>query len=86
MIDIADSADNATAVGDEVALDYTADATGASGDVETAGGNDLTGWAAALTPGSKWIIRVARDGDSATDASTGDSYSGPLTIRYGFTQ
>jgi len=86
MIDIADSADNATAVGDEAALDYTADATGASGDVETAGGNDLTGWAAALTPGSKWIIRIARDGDSATDASTGDSYSGPLTIRYGFTQ
>lgn len=87
MIDIAASADNGTAVGDQVALDYTADGSGASGDVEVAGGNTLTGWAAALTPGSKWIIRVARDGDDGTnDASTVDSISGPLTIRYGFSQ
>ena len=87
MIDIADSADNATAAADAVNLAYTADGSGASGDVETAGGNTLTGWAAALTPGSKWIIRITRDGDDATDdASTADSYSGPLTIRYGFTQ
>ena len=85
MIDIADSADNATAVGDAVNLAFTADASGASGDIETATGT-LTGWAAALTPGSKLIIRVARDGDAAADASTVDSYSGPLTIRYGFTQ
>ena len=49
MIDIAASADNGTAVGDAINLDYTADASGASGDVETAGGNTLTGWAAALT-------------------------------------
>jgi len=87
MIDIADSADNATAAADAVNLAYTADGSGASGDVETAGGNTLTGWAAALTPGSKWIIRITRDGDDGTDdASTVDSYSGPLTIRYGFTQ
>lgn len=87
MIDIADSAANSGAVADAVGLAYDADASGAEGDVETAGGNTLTGWAAALTPGSKWIIRVARDGDDGTnDASTVDSYSGPLTIRYGFTQ
>jgi hypothetical protein len=87
MIDIAASGDNGTATGDAVSLDYTADASGASGDVETAGGNTLTGWAAALTPGSKWIIRITRDGDDETnDTSIVDSISGPLTIRYGFTQ
>lgn len=86
MVSIDDSGANGSSVGDAVNLDYTADANGASGDVETAGGNTLTGWAAAVTPGSRWIIRVARSGDSANDGSTVDSYSGPLTIRYGFTQ
>jgi hypothetical protein len=66
-------------------LAYTADAAGAEGDVETATGT-LTGWKAAMTAGQLFVIRVARDGDHETDASTVDSYSGPLVIKYKITQ
>jgi hypothetical protein len=82
---VADSAAWAGSLGDAVSLGYTADASGAEGDVETATGT-LTGWKAAMTAGQVLIIRVARDGDHETDASTVDSYSGPLVIKYKITQ
>jgi len=86
MIDIADSATADGTPGDAINLAYTADASGANGDIETATAT-LTGWGAAATAGSYWLIRVTRDGDDATnDASTVDSYPMSLTIRYGFTQ
>lgn len=87
MIDIADSTDNATATGDAVDLTYTADGNGASGDVESTGETTLTNWKSNATAGSLWYIRVSRDGDDGTnDASTVDSYSGPLVIKYKITQ
>lgn len=82
---VADSAAWAGSLGDAVSLAYTADASGAEGDVETATGT-LTGWRSAMTAGDVMIIRVARDGDHATDASAVDSYSGPLVIKYKITQ
>jgi len=86
MISIADSADNASAPSNAVSLAYTADASGASGDVETAGETTLTDWKSNVTAGNLWYIRVARDGDHANDGSTVDSYSGPLVIKYKKTQ
>jgi hypothetical protein len=86
MIDIADSGAAAGTPGDAINLGYTADGSGADGDIETATAT-LTGWGAAATAGSYWLIRVTRDGDDGTnDASTVDSYPMALTIRYGFTQ
>jgi hypothetical protein len=86
MIDIADSAAAAGTPADSITLAYTADGSGADGDIETATGT-LTDWAAALTTGTHWLIRVTRDGDDGTnDASTVDSYPMSLTIRYGFSQ
>jgi hypothetical protein len=86
MIDIADSAAAAGTPGDAINLAYTADGSGADGDIETATAT-LTGWGSAATAGAYWLIRVTRDGDDGTnDASTVDSYPMELTIRYGFTQ
>jgi len=83
---VADSADYTGTLTNAVNLAYTADGDGADGDVETASGT-LTDWKDNLTAGNLWVIRVARDGDDGTnDASTVDSYSGPLVIRYGVTQ
>lgn len=82
---VADSAAYAGSLGDAISLGYTADASGADGDVETATGT-LTGWKAAMTAGQLFVIRVARDGDHANDGSTVDSYSGPLVIKYKITQ
>ena len=86
---VADSADYTGTVTDEILLAYTKDGSGADGDVETASGT-LTSWKDHLTAGNLWVIRVARDGDANsgddTDDSNVDSYSGPLTIRYGVTQ
>jgi hypothetical protein len=86
MISIADSAAYDGTAANAVSLAYTADASGASGDAETATAADLTAWESNVTAGHLWKIRMARDGDHANDTSTVDSYSGPLTIRYGFTQ
>jgi len=87
MVSIADSAAQAGTPGNAVNLSYTADSSGAAGDVETAGGDTLTNWKSNVTAGSLWMIRITRDGDDSTnDASTVDSYPVALTIRYGFTQ
>lgn len=87
MVDIADSAAQAGTPANAVNLAYSADASGADGDIETAGGNTLTDWKSGAVAGTCWMIRIARDGDDGTnDASTVDSYPVELTIRYGFTQ
>lgn len=83
---IANSADKDGTLGDAISLAYTADASGADDDVETAGETTLTGWRSALTAGQLMVIRVARDGDHASDTSTVNSYSGPLVIKYGISQ
>jgi hypothetical protein len=87
MVAIADSAAQAGTPDAPINLSYTADGSGASGDVETAGGDTLTSWKSNVTAGNIWMIRITRDGDDSTnDASTVDSYPVELTIRYGFTQ
>ena len=83
---VADSAAYVGSLGDPISLAFTADASGADGDVETAGETTLTGWKAAMTAGQLFVVRVARDGDHANDGSTVDSYSGPLVIKYKTTQ
>ncbi len=83
---VANSAAYAGSLGDAISLAFTADVSGADGDVETAGETTLTGWKAAMTAGQLFVIRVARDGDHANDGSTVDSYSGPLIIKYKITQ
>lgn len=86
MIDIADSTAAAGTPADAINLAYTADGSGASGDIETATAT-LTGWGSAASASAYWLIRVTRDGDDGTnDASTVDSYPMSLTIRYGFSQ
>jgi hypothetical protein len=79
---VANSASYAGSLGDAISLAFTADASGADGDVETAGETTLTGWRSAMTAGQLMVIRLARDGDHANDSSTVDSYSGPLVIKY----
>lgn len=83
---VADSAAYAGSLGDAISLAFTADASGADNDAETAGPTTLTGWRSAMTAGQLMVIRVARDGDHANDGSTVDSYSGPLVIKYKTTQ
>jgi hypothetical protein len=73
-------------LGNEIAFDANSDATGANADLETVGWKTLTGWATAVTPGHLWVISVCRDGNDASDASTVDSFSHSLTIRYGSVQ
>jgi len=83
---VADSAAYVGSLGDAISLAFTADASGADADVETAGPTTLTGWKAAMTAGQLFVVRVARDGDHANDGSSVDSYSGPLIIKYKITQ
>lgn len=83
---IAASGDRTGTLGDAISLGYTADASGAAGDTESTAETTLTGWRSAMTAGQIWVIRVARDGDHASDTSTVTSYSGTLTITYGISQ
>lgn len=83
---VANTAAYAGTLGDPISLAYTADASGAANDVETAGETTLTGWRSAMTAGQLMVVRVARDGDHASDTSTVNSYSGPLVIKYPITQ
>jgi hypothetical protein len=84
MVSVADSAAADAAPGTAIALAYTADGSGASGDVETAGPTTLTGWGAAVTAGQLWVIRLERDGDHGNDTSTVDSYPLLVTLRYSY--
>jgi len=85
MASVADSAGyDSPTLGQWVAIDIGADASGASGDVETVSNVTLTDWKSNVTAGRLWVIRVNRDG--ANDTSTVAAYSGPLVISYGSTQ
>ncbi len=87
MVSVADSSAYTGTVGNAVNLDFAGDGSGADGDVETVGaGTTLTSWKSNVTAGQLWVIRLARDGNDATDASTVNSYSGPLVLEYGITQ
>jgi hypothetical protein len=89
-------ADSASATGTPatpINLDFAGDASGASGDVESVPATasamaTLTGWAATMTPGRLWVIRLARDGNAAAsaDTSTVASTELGLVIEYGLTQ
>jgi len=82
---VADSASyDSPSLSQSVTLSFAGDASGASGDVETISNVTLTNWAGNVTAGRLWVIRLARNGDS--DASTVNSYSGPLVISYGISQ
>jgi hypothetical protein len=86
MCNPAASAAAACTPGNAINLAYTADGSGADGDVEYTASTTLTDWAGALTAGRQWLIRLARDGDDATnDASTVDSYPQVISIKYGYT-
>lgn len=71
-------------LGQSVTLSFVGDVSGADGDVENISSTTLTNWAANVTAGRLWVLRLARNGD--TDASTVGSYSGPLVISYGISQ
>lgn len=83
---VADSAAYAGSLGQAINLDFAGDASGAQGDVETVANVTLTAWKSNMTKGQLLVIRVARDGNDAADASTVDSYSGPIVISYGVKQ
>jgi len=84
MVSIANSAAIAGTAANYVVLTVAADASGASGDVESVTGTTLTGWAAAVTAGQWWLIELRRDG--ANDASTVASRFQELEIFYTSTQ
>jgi hypothetical protein len=81
----ADSANPSATLGggtNGVNLDFGGDASGASGDIETITNVTLTSWATNMVAGRHMIIEVCRDGDAAQDASTVDSTSGALVIKF----
>jgi hypothetical protein len=91
MQSIADSADaGGTTTTNAVNLDFPGDGAGAADDVESVptstSWTTLTGWKAALTPLNRLRINICREGDATQDASTVDSYTMGLYIRYGATQ
>lgn len=86
MSSVADSAAYDGSLGNAINLDFAGDASGAGGDVETVSGVTLTNWKSNMTAGQLLVIRLARDGDAAEDASTVNSYSGPIVLSYGVKQ
>jgi hypothetical protein len=81
----ADSANPPASLGvgtNGVNLDFAGDASGASGDIETITNVTLTNWATNMVAGRHLVVEVCRDGDAAQDASTVDSTSGALVIKF----
>ena len=83
---VASSAAATGTVGTKIDVNFAADASGASGDAEISSTTTLTGWGAAVTPGQLMVLRVARDGDDASDASTVNSTVISLELEYGASQ
>ncbi len=76
----------APSMGNAITVDIPADGTGGADDYEYSGAIDLTGWAAAMTPGQTAVIRVARVANDATnDNSTVASALLNAPIRFGRT-
>lgn len=84
MCNPAGSAAAACTPGDAISLAFTADASGADGDIEYTTETTLTGWRSAMTAGRMLRVRLERDGDHANDTSTVDSYPAVLTLKYGY--
>jgi hypothetical protein len=87
-VSVADSAvPTAATLANAVAVNFSGDASGANGDVETSAWTTATGWKGALTAGQTWRIRLARVGDDGTnDTSTVNSTELGLVVEYGVTQ
>lgn len=83
MVSVPDSSSYTGTIANYVQVPVAADASGASGDVETASNITLTSWKSNVTAGQLWVIRMNRDG---ADTSTTAHYSGPLVLEYGVTQ
>lgn len=84
MASVADSGStDSPTLGQYVTMTVAADASGASGDIETASNITLTGWRSNLTAGQLWVIRVARDGG---DTSTVAHYDMGLVLEYSVSQ
>jgi hypothetical protein len=72
--------------GSSVIIDITGDASGTTADLMLAtGATTLTGWKSKFAAGRVVIIRLARDGNDSSDASTVDSSVLGFQIRYGVT-
>jgi len=85
MASVADSASyDSPTLGQWVSLSLSADASGASGDVETVSNVTLTSWKSNVTAGQLWVIRINRDG--ASDTSNIASYDAGLVLEYGIAQ
>lgn len=86
MCNPAASAAAACTPGTPISLSYSADDTGADGDIEYTAETTLTDWKSNVTAGRMIRVRIERDGDDGTnDASTVDSYPLMLSIKYGYT-
>jgi hypothetical protein len=66
VISIANSSAGAGTPANYVTLTIGADASGASGDIESVNGTTLTGWASALTANQWALVRLQRDGSDAS--------------------
>lgn len=86
VLSVASSASATGAPSTAINIDFSADGSGASGDVEVSATTTLTGWGAAVTPGQLMIIRIARDGDASQDASTVGSTVLSAELAYGASQ
>lgn len=83
---VADSAvPTASTLANAINCDFAGDASGANGDVETVSCT-LTGWAAAMTAGRTWRIRLARDGNATEDGSTVNSTVLGVKLVHGVSQ
>jgi hypothetical protein len=86
VLDVAGSASATGTPATKIDVNISADGSGVSGDIEVSSQTTLTGWGAALTPGHMAIIRINRDGDDASDASTVNSTVIAAELEYGVTQ
>ena len=83
MANVAASADPTSAsLTNTINLDFAGDGSGASGDLESVGYTTLTSWASSLTADNVIRIRLARDGNDASDASTVNSSAIELKLEY----
>lgn len=86
MVSVAASSAYTGTPGTAITFSANTDASGASGDAEFTALTTLTGWAAAVTAGQVWVVRLARDGNAAGDSSTVDSGFSHLVLEYTSTQ
>lgn len=87
MADVNSSAGaDAPTFSNPIAIQFSGDASGASGDIEISSAVNLNSWATGSTGGHLIVVKLARDGTNAADTSTVDSNIVNFTIRYASTQ